>query len=73
LLTILALIKHQGVSLPNRRVELYEIYLETLIRSWNKARALDRHPVGPALDHNEIINVLAPLAYGCTRGIPHLE
>ena len=30
LLTILALIKRQGVSLPNRRVELYELYLKTL-------------------------------------------
>ena len=43
LLTILALIKRQGVVLPNRRVELYELYLETLIRSWNKARALENN------------------------------
>ncbi len=62
LLTILALIKRQGVSLPNRRVELYDLYLETLIRSWNKARALDRYPVGPELDPNEIIQILGPLA-----------
>jgi len=62
LLTILALIKRQGVSLPNRRVELYDLYLETLIRSWNKARALDHFPVGPELDPNEIIQILGPLA-----------
>lgn len=62
LLTILALIKRQGVALPNHRVELYDLYLETLIRSWNKARALDRYPVGPELDPNEIIQVLGPLA-----------
>ena len=48
LLTILALIKRQGVSLPNRRVELYELYLKTLISAWSKARALDKKPVSAA-------------------------
>jgi formylglycine-generating enzyme required for sulfatase activity len=62
LLTILALIKRQGVLLPNRRVELYELYLETLIRSWNKARALDKQPVGPDLNPNEVLSTLGPLA-----------
>jgi formylglycine-generating enzyme required for sulfatase activity/energy-coupling factor transporter ATP-binding protein EcfA2 len=62
LLTILALIKRQGVSLPNRRVKLYDLYLETLISSWNKARALDRYPVGPDIDSGEILQVLGPLA-----------
>ncbi len=62
LLTILALIKRQGVSLPNRRVELYELYLKTLISAWNKARALDKKPVGPPLDYAETIAVLGPLA-----------
>jgi formylglycine-generating enzyme required for sulfatase activity/energy-coupling factor transporter ATP-binding protein EcfA2 len=62
LLTILALIKRQGVSLPQRRVELYDLYLDTLIRSWNKARALDRQPVGPELDTNQILMTLGPLA-----------
>jgi len=62
LLTILALIKRQGVALPNRRVELYDLYLDTLIRSWNKARALDRQQVGPNLDTNEILMTLGPLA-----------
>jgi formylglycine-generating enzyme required for sulfatase activity/energy-coupling factor transporter ATP-binding protein EcfA2 len=62
LLTILALIKRQGVSLPNRRVELYELYLRTLISAWNKARTLDKQPVGPPLDYLQIIPVLGPLA-----------
>ncbi len=62
LLTILALIKRQGVSLPNRRVELYELYLKTLITAWSKARALDKRPVGPPLDYLETIGVLGPLA-----------
>ncbi|MBM3131386.1 MAG: NACHT domain-containing protein, partial [Chloroflexi bacterium] len=62
LLTILALIKRQGVSLPNRRVELYELYLKTLITAWSRARALDKRPVGPLLDYLETIGVLGPLA-----------
>jgi formylglycine-generating enzyme required for sulfatase activity len=62
LLTILALIKRQGVSLPHRRVELYELYLRTLISAWSQARALDRRPVGPELDYLETARVLAPLA-----------
>ncbi len=62
LLTILALIKRQGVSLPHRRVELYELYLKTLISAWSKARALDKKPVGPPLDYLETVSVLGPLA-----------
>ncbi len=62
LLTILALIKRQGVSLPNRRVELYELYLKTLISAWGKARALDKRPVGPEIDYRETMAVLALLA-----------
>jgi len=61
LLTILALIKRQGVTLPQRRVELYELYLRTLINAWNKARSLDQRPVGPELDYLETAQVLAPL------------
>lgn len=62
LLTILALIKRQGVSLPSRRVRLYELYLETLISAWSKARALDKRPVGEPLDHLQTVSVLGPLA-----------
>ncbi len=62
LLTILALIKRQGVTLPNRRVELYELYLKTLISAWSKARALDKKPAGPPLDYLQTVAVLGPLA-----------
>jgi formylglycine-generating enzyme required for sulfatase activity len=62
LLTILALIKRQGVSLPNRRIELYELYLKTLISAWSKARALDKRPVGPNLDYLQYVKILGPLA-----------
>jgi formylglycine-generating enzyme required for sulfatase activity/energy-coupling factor transporter ATP-binding protein EcfA2 len=62
LLTIMALIKRQRVTLPRERVRLYELYLETLISAWNKARALDRRPVGPEISYLETVQVLAPLA-----------
>jgi predicted NACHT family NTPase len=62
LLTILALIKHTGMVLPEQRIKLYELYLQTLIESWNLARSLDQHPVGERLHYEETIQVLAPLA-----------
>ncbi|MEM7112995.1 MAG: SUMF1/EgtB/PvdO family nonheme iron enzyme [Chloroflexota bacterium] len=61
LLTILALMKRQGVTLPERRVQLYEQYIKTLIKHWNLARSLTRRTVRP-LDDLETVRVLAPLA-----------
>jgi formylglycine-generating enzyme required for sulfatase activity len=61
LLTILALMKRQGITLPERRVELYQKYIETLLRHWNLARGLDRPP-SRDLDVVETLRVLAPLA-----------
>lgn len=62
LLTILALIHRQGTELPRRRVELYELYLKTLINSWARARNLDGRPIGP-MDEVEAVKLLAPIAY----------
>ncbi len=62
LLTILALIHRQGTELPRRRVELYELYLKTLIGSWSRARNLDGRPIG-TMDDVEAVKMLAPLAY----------
>ncbi len=62
LLTILALIKRQGVELPKSRVKLYDRYLETLIEAWNKARSLDKKSGGESLNYNETLNALGPLA-----------
>jgi len=64
LLTILALIKRQGVSLPNRRVELYEVYLKTLISAWGRSKSLDKTSVGvgPTIDYASTVQVLGPLA-----------
>ena len=61
LLTILALMKRQGVALPERRVQLYDRYIETLLRHWNLARGLDRR-TSRDLDVVETMRVLAPLA-----------
>jgi formylglycine-generating enzyme required for sulfatase activity len=61
LLTILALMKRQGVVLPERRVELYQTYVETLLKHWNLARGLGRPP-SRDLDVIEMVRVLAPLA-----------
>jgi formylglycine-generating enzyme required for sulfatase activity len=62
LLTILALIKHTGVTLPEERIKLYELYLQTLIESWNRARSLNHYPVGESMRYEETVQVLAPLA-----------
>ena len=60
LLTILALMKRQGVVLPDRRVELYDQYVRTLLKLEPGAGA------GPGvqqdLDVVETMRVLAPLA-----------
>lgn len=61
LLTVLSLMKRQGVTLPERRVELYAKYVETLLSSWNRARGLGRAPTRD-LDVVETVKVLAPLA-----------
>jgi len=61
LLTILAMMKRQGVDLPDRRVELYQKYVETLLKHWNLARSLDGR-TGPGLDVLHTLRILAPLA-----------
>jgi formylglycine-generating enzyme required for sulfatase activity len=61
LLTILTLMKRQGITLPERRVELYDQYVRTLLSSWNRARGLGRPPIRD-LDVVETVRILAPLA-----------
>ncbi|MBI2758680.1 MAG: SUMF1/EgtB/PvdO family nonheme iron enzyme [Chloroflexi bacterium] len=62
LLTILALMKRQGVSLPERRVQLYDQYVSTLLSTWNRARSLSGRAPGRDLDEVQTVRVLAPLA-----------
>ncbi len=69
LLTILALMKRQGVILPERRVELYQKYIETLLRYWNLSRGLGRPPRRD-LDVVETVRVLAPLALWMHQASP---
>ena len=69
LLTILAVMKRQGVTLPERRVELYQTYIETLLRSWNLVRSLAGRS-SRDLDLAETLKVLAPLALWMHRTSP---
>ncbi len=62
LLTILALIKRQGVELPRSRIKLYDRYLETLIEAWNRASALDKSAGRASLDYEATLEALGPLA-----------
>lgn len=61
LLTILALMKRQGIALPDRRVELYQRYVATLLKDWNLARSLDG-PWDWDLDLLATLRILQPLA-----------
>lgn len=62
LLTILALMKRQGVSLPERRVQLYDQYVNTMLSTWNRARSLSGRAPGRAIDELQTVRILAPLA-----------
>ncbi|RMF43778.1 MAG: NACHT domain-containing protein, partial [Deltaproteobacteria bacterium] len=61
MLTILAVMKRQDVVLPERRVELYEQYVKTMLKHWNLARGLGKRQAHD-LDVVETVRVLAPLA-----------
>ncbi|MFN3742401.1 MAG: NACHT domain-containing protein [Anaerolineales bacterium] len=62
LLTILALMKRQGVTLPERRVQLYDEHIKTLLSTWNRARSLSGRAPSRDLDEIQTVRVLAPLA-----------
>lgn len=62
LLTILALVKRQGVTLPERRVQLYDQYVSTLLSTWNRARSLSGRAPGRDLDEVQTVRILALLA-----------
>ncbi|MBX0330067.1 SUMF1/EgtB/PvdO family nonheme iron enzyme [Oscillochloris sp. ZM17-4] len=69
LLTMLALIRIGGVSLPNRRVELYELIIKALAETWNRARSLSGRPIDVYLKNNRqkldegfVVNLLGPTA-----------
>ncbi len=61
LLTIMTLMKRQGVELVERRVELFDNYVRTLLKYWNLARSIDQRAVR-VIDNREAERVLAQLA-----------
>ncbi|MEZ4865674.1 MAG: SUMF1/EgtB/PvdO family nonheme iron enzyme [Caldilineaceae bacterium] len=64
------LMKRQGVVLPERRVQLYEHYVKTLLSTWNVARGLDRQAGLRQVDYSETLKVLAPLALWMQEASP---
>jgi formylglycine-generating enzyme required for sulfatase activity len=71
LLTILALMKRRGAILPEHRVQLYDQYVDNLIKSWNQVRSLDRTSKRD-LDVTKTVRVLAPLALWMRETSPGL-
>ena len=68
LLTLLALVHHQGTRLPHHRVELYRLCIEALAETWNLARSLTGRPIdlylsGRRLNEQFVVRMLAPVAY----------
>ena len=60
LMTIIALIHYRGKKLPNRRVELYQVCVETMLESW----VLQRIPSEDYLkDKDALIEILSPVAF----------
>ena len=61
LVTIIALIHYKGTRLPDHRVELYDLCVQTLVETWREARS-EAGPVGKPLRVANEIKVLAPFA-----------
>ena len=74
MLTILALIEHEGGKLPDRRADLYKRCLSLLVNSWEDLRTLhtrrrqeDRKEFtlgGLKITDTFVISVMAPIAWG---------
>jgi formylglycine-generating enzyme required for sulfatase activity len=67
LLTILALIHNQGTRLPDRRVDLYQLCVQALAETWNRARSIAGREIDvylgtEKLDERFVINLLGPAA-----------
>jgi len=61
LVTIIALIHYKGTRLPDHRVKLYDLCIQTLVETWREARS-EAGPVGKPLRVANEIKVLAPFA-----------
>jgi len=75
LLSIMALIHHQGIRLPYRRVDLYGCILDALAETWSLARALSGRPIdlwlgNRRLDRTLVERILAPIAFEVHKTSP---
>ena len=70
LLTIICLIQHQGLSLPENRIDLYSIATSTLLDNWVKKH---RNHQNVQYSTKTLISLLAPVAFymqeNCDDGI----
>lgn len=63
LLTMLALLRRQVGRLPQRRIRLYDLYVTTLVQSWEENRSRGARAAAPArIDLQEAENALIELA-----------
>lgn len=60
LITIIALIHHQGGALPERRASLYDIATSTFLENWVRQRGTHRDSI---FDKETLIAILAPISY----------
>ncbi len=61
LLIVLALLRQEGGALPQRRVEVYQRFVELLVKRWNRERDVARR-LGREPDVLETLQILGPLA-----------
>lgn len=71
LLTMLALLRRQVGKLPDRRIQLYDKYLETMVVHWEQGRSLGARTQKPArFDPHRALAYLIDLAYWLQRTRP---
>ncbi|HEY0074104.1 MAG TPA: HEAT repeat domain-containing protein [Abditibacteriaceae bacterium] len=68
LLVVISLIRHGNIKLPEKRVELYQAAVRTLMGSWNKFRALAAREVGGTeLPFSRLLSTWAAVAHWMRR------
>lgn len=60
LVTIIALIHHQGGTLPEKRGALYDIATSTFLENWVRQRESERNS---NFDKETLVSILAPISY----------
>ena len=71
LLTMLALLRRQVGGLPQRRIELYDLYIRALIQNWEENRSRGaRLKMPKRVDTLEAENVLIPLSLWLQQNKP---